>query len=158
MITIFLLLFLQVLFLLIPACSFFVFSFLTNWKISLVAFIGIFRSRHWELFCKTALWQDITKIVIFFSYKIGVFSTVYQIRKFINILKKKSSCAGILLELRSKSPSCSFTEQLLASDLAALQNNNYLLLIIYLINKCDKNIRHLKNQIITHRIIFRRKM
>ena len=57
-------------FFLICVCSFFVFSFLTNWKVSLVAFVSIFRSRHWELFCKTAVWQNITKIVKFF-YKIG---------------------------------------------------------------------------------------
>ena len=58
-------------FFLICVCSFFVFSFLTNWKLSLVAFVSIFRSRHWELFCKTAVWQDITKISMLF-YKIGV--------------------------------------------------------------------------------------
>ena len=32
----------------------------------LLAFISIFRSRHWELFCQTAVWQDRTKIVNFF--------------------------------------------------------------------------------------------
>ena len=58
-------------FLLIPACSLFVFSFLTNWKISLFAFISISRSRHWELFCQTAVPQDRTKIANFF-YKTGV--------------------------------------------------------------------------------------
>ena len=60
----FFVLFLQIFF---HVYSFFVFSFLTNGKISLVAFISIFRSRHWELFCKTAVWQDITKAVNFFT-------------------------------------------------------------------------------------------
>ena len=46
----------------------FMFSFLINWKIPLVA---LFRSRHWELFRKTAVRQDITKTVNFF-HKIGV--------------------------------------------------------------------------------------
>ena len=49
----------------------FVFSFVTNWKISLIAFISIFRSRHWVLFCQAAVQQDTTKIVNFF-YKTGV--------------------------------------------------------------------------------------
>ena len=71
MLTLFFLLFLQVFFHLIPASSFFVFSFLTNWKISLVAFISMFRNRRWELFCKTAVLHDVTKIVNFF-YKIGI--------------------------------------------------------------------------------------
>ena len=72
LLTLFLLFFLRIFILLIPACSFFVFLFrLTNWKISRVTFINIFRSRHWELLCKTAVWQDTIKIVIFF-YKIGV--------------------------------------------------------------------------------------
>ena len=72
LLTFFLLFFLRIFILLIPACSFFVFLFrLTNWKISRVAFISIFRSRHWELLCKTAVWQDPIKIVNFF-YKIGV--------------------------------------------------------------------------------------
>ena len=72
LLTLFLLFFLRIFILLIPACSFFVFLFrLTNWKISRVAFISIFRSRHWELLCKTAVWQDTIKIVNFF-YKIGV--------------------------------------------------------------------------------------
>ena len=52
-------------------CIFFLFSFLTNWKIYLVAFISIFRSRHWELFCQTAVRQDMT-ITVFFFYRIGV--------------------------------------------------------------------------------------
>ena len=42
-----------------------VFPFLTNWKIPLVAFISIFRSRHWELFRKTATRKDITKTINF---------------------------------------------------------------------------------------------
>ena len=69
--------FLQIFFLVIRACSFFVFSFLSNWKISLVGFISIFRSRHWELFRKTAVRQDITKTVNFFTKLELVYSTVY---------------------------------------------------------------------------------
>ena len=69
---------------------FFVFSFLTNWKKSIVAFISTFRSRHWELLCKTAARQDISKIDMFFLTKLElVFSIVYE-RKFINILKNKT--------------------------------------------------------------------
>ena len=45
--TLFYLLFLQIFFLLIPVCSFFVFSFRTNCKTSLVACISIIRSKHW---------------------------------------------------------------------------------------------------------------
>ena len=42
---------------------FFVFVFrTTNWTISRVAFVSISRSRHWELLCKAAVPQDITKI------------------------------------------------------------------------------------------------
>ena len=48
------------------------------------------------------------------------------------------SCAGVLLGLRSKSPRCSFTEQLLLQLLAASDS--------YLINY--QKIRHVKNQII----------
>ena len=121
----FLLLFLQIFFLLIPLCLFFVFSFLRNSKVSLVAFSSIFRSRHWEVFCKSAVRQDITKIVVVFFTKLElVFSAVYYIRRGINILKVKS-CASILLELWSKSSSCNFTEQLLF-----LHSCEWLLLII----------------------------
>ena len=56
------------------------------------------------------------------------------------------SCAGILLGLWSKSPSGSFTEHLLF-----LHSCEWLLLIIYLINKYDQKIRHVKNQLITYR-------
>ena len=112
---------------------FFVFSFLTNWKKSIVAFISTFRSRHWELLCKTAARQDISKIDMFFLTKLElVFSIVYE-RKFINILKIKP-CAGILLELRPKISSCRFTEQLLF-----LHNCEWLLLISYLINKSNNS-------------------
>ena len=52
-----------------------------------------------------------------------------------------------------KSIEHSFTEQLLF-----LYGFERLLLTIYLINKCDKNIRHVKNQIKTHHIIFWRKI
>ena len=39
---------------------------LTIWAIIFhVAFIRIFRKRHWELFYITTIWQDITKIVLF---------------------------------------------------------------------------------------------
>ena len=55
LVTLFLLLLFQIFFLLIPVYSFFVF---------------LFRLRHWKLFCKTAVRQDITKIVNSF-YKIG---------------------------------------------------------------------------------------
>ena len=42
---------------------FFVFVFrTTNWTISRVAFVSISRNRHWELFCKAAVPEDITKI------------------------------------------------------------------------------------------------
>ena len=126
----FFLLFLQIFFLVIPVCSFFMFSFLANWKISLVAFISIFISRHWDLFHKIAAHQDVTKTVCFFNffYKIGV-SLQYSLlnRKFINILKLKS-CAGIPLGLQSKSWSGSFTEQLVF-----LHSFEWLLLIIHLI-------------------------
>ena len=61
------------------------------------------------------------------------------------------SCAGILLGLWSKSPSCSFTEQLLY-----LLSCEWLLLIIYLINKCKQKTRHVKNQIIIHHIFGRK--
>ena len=79
--TLFLLLFLQIYFLLIPKFSFFVYLFhLANWKMSHVAFISICRSKHWELFFKSADRQDITKIVVFIFCKIGVnfqYGTVY---------------------------------------------------------------------------------
>ena len=65
----FLLFFLQIFVLLIPACLLFVFLFrLTNLKISLVAFISTLRSRHWQSFCKTTVAQEMTKIVIFLFY------------------------------------------------------------------------------------------
>ena len=51
-------------------------------------------------------------------------------------------CTGILLGLWSKSPFCSYTEQLLF-----MHSCEWLLQIIYLINKCDQKIRHVKNQI-----------
>ena len=69
--------FFQIFFLVIPACSFFVFSFLINWKISLAAFVSIFRSRHWELFRKIVARQDISKTVNFFTKLELVFSTIY---------------------------------------------------------------------------------
>ena len=49
---------------------------------------------------------------------------------------KVKFCASILVGLWSKSPSCSFTEQLLL-----LHSCEWLLLSIYLINKCDKKIK-----------------
>ena len=52
----------------------FMFSFLINWKIPLAA---LFRSRHWELFRKTAVRQDITKTVNFFTKLELVYTTVY---------------------------------------------------------------------------------
>ena len=108
----FFLVFLQIFFLVIPACSSFVFSFLTNWKIYLVVFVSIFSSRNWELLRKTAVRQNITKTVIFLTKLELVFYTVYYIRKSLNIFEVKS-CAGILLGLWWKSPFGSFTEQLL---------------------------------------------
>ena len=66
---------------------------------------------------------------------------------------KVKFCASILVGLWSKSPSCSFIEQLLL-----LHSCEWLLLSIYLINKCDKKIRHMKNQIMTHHITFWRKI
>ena len=46
---------------------FFVFLFhQADGKMSRVACISTFRNRHWEMFCKIAVWQDITKIVCFF--------------------------------------------------------------------------------------------
>ena len=110
-----------------------------KWLIFLVAFIRIFRSSHWEFFHKTTVRKDITKTVIFFTILELVFSTVYYIRKFIDILKVKS-CADILLGLWSKSPSGSFTGKLLF-----LHSYEWLLLFIYLINKCDQKIMHVKN-------------
>ena len=131
----FFLVFLQIFFLVIPACSSFVFSFLTNWKIYLVVFVSIFSSRNWELLRKTAVRQNITKTVIFLTKLELVFYTVYYIRKSLNIFEVKS-CAGILLGLWWKSPFGSFTEQLLWIFLHCCE---WLLLIIYLINKCDRS-------------------
>ena len=48
-----------------------------KWLIFLVAFISIFRIRHWKFFRKTAVRKDITKTVIFFTTLELVFSTVY---------------------------------------------------------------------------------
>ena len=79
LLTLFSLLFLQIFFLVVRACSLFVFSFLINSKISLVAFISIFRSRHWGLFRKIAVRQDIIKTVIF--YKTGVCSQYSLLNK-----------------------------------------------------------------------------
>ena len=58
------------------SCDSCVFTFLYfhSWQTEkdlLLPFIRTFRSRHWELFRKTAVRQDITKIVNFF-HKIGV--------------------------------------------------------------------------------------
>ena len=36
-----------------------------------------FKSRHLELFCKTAVWQNITKIVLFFYVKLELFSVQF---------------------------------------------------------------------------------
>ena len=151
LLSLFFLLFLQIFFLVIPACSFFVFSFLTNWKISLVAFISIFRSRHWELFRKTAVRQYVTKIVNFF-YKIGV-SFQYSLRnkkvyKYIKseILRRYSSRVMIKKSIWQLYRTTTFLALLW---MAASDNFR---------NKCNQKIRHMKNQVMTYHIIYWRKM
>ena len=140
-------------FFLICACSFFVFSFLPNWKISLVAFVTIFRSRHWEWFCKRAVWQNITKINIYtFFYKIGVAfqhsllnKKVYKYIK-SEILRRYSSRVMIKKSIWQLYRTTTFLALLwmAASD-------NFL-------NKCNQKIRHMKNQVMTYHIIYWRKM
>ena len=150
MIALFLLLFLQIFFLLILACLFFVFSFLTNWKISLFTFISIFRSRHWELFCQTAVWQDRTKISNFFFSKQYSFQYSILNKKVYRYIKSEILCRYSFRVMVIKFIlQCNWTTTfLLHLWMAAL--------IIYLINKCNPKIRHINNQIITHHIIFRR--
>ena len=104
-------------------------------NISCCIFVSIFSSRNWELLRKTAVRQNITKTVIFLTKLELVFYIVYYIRKSLNIFEVKS-CAGILLGLWWKSPFGSFTEQLLWIFLHCCE---WLLLIIYLINKCDRS-------------------
>ena len=84
-----------------------------------------FKSRHLELFCKTAVWQNITKIVLFFYVKLDLFSVQFiKYEQFTNLLKMKCS-TGIFLGLWTKGPTCNFTEQLFF-----LQNCEWLLPII----------------------------
>ena len=71
--------------------------------------------------------------------------TVYQIRKFTNLLKMKSS-ANIFLGLWSKRSFlqlCRTTTFLVQLWMATSD---------HLFNKCDQKIRQVKNQIITHQI------
>ena len=46
---------------------------LTIWTIFHVAFFRTFRNRHWELFYITAIWPDITKIVVYIYMYIHIY-------------------------------------------------------------------------------------
>ena len=92
-----------------------------------------FRRRHWALFCKTAVRQNITKIITIFFIKLElIFGTVYLTRRFKNLLKIKSF-TGIFLGLRLKAPFCNFREQLFF-----LFNCEWLLPIIYFTSPIKK--------------------
>ena len=56
----------------------FVFSFLIKSKIYLVAFISIFRSRHWELFCPAAVGQDNLKQLGLWNSNLVFFKWLYS--------------------------------------------------------------------------------
>ena len=62
--------------------SFFAIVFrLTIWTIFHVAFFRIFRNRHWELFYITAIWPDITKIVVY----IYIYIYIYYIHIYVYV-------------------------------------------------------------------------
>ena len=141
-------------FFLICACSFFVFSSCQTEKYLLLhLLLYIFRSRHWEWFCKRVVWQNITKINIYmFFYKIGVAfqhsllnKKVYKYIK-SEILRRYSSRVMIKKSIWQLYRTTTFLALLwmAASD-------NFL-------NKCNQKIRHVKNQVMTYHIIYWRKM
>ena len=106
----------------------------------------LYKSRHWELFCKTTFRQKITKIVTIFLTKLGlIFNTVYSKRKFFILLKMKPS-TGIFLALRSRNPSGNFPE-----NLFFFYGWECLLPIISFINVIKKLSRW--NRTITHQIM-----
>ena len=129
--TLFLLLFFKCYFFWFLRVHFFVFAFcMKNWTIYCVTF-SLRRSRHWQVFCKTAVRQDISKTIAVFLIEL-IFSTVYYIRKLTNVLKRKS-LTDIFLGLWSKSSICNFTERLLF-----LHSCEWLLWIINLISAIKK--------------------
>ena len=78
-----LLLFLQISFFWFLRVHFLLLFRLKNWIMYHVVFMSVFRTRCWELLCKTAVWQDITKIFNFF-YKIFQYSLLNKkVYKFI---------------------------------------------------------------------------
>ena len=106
----------------------------------------IFRNRHWELFCITAVWQEITKIIILF-YRIAVWFQYSLLNKQIYNLLKMKYFTGIFLGIWSKGPSFNFTEHLFF-----FSSCEWLLLIISLTNAIKK-IWQVNNQIIITMII-----
>ena len=107
---------------------------------SRVAIVSISRSRHWELFCKPAFRQDMTKIFTIFLKKFElIFSKVYKYIK-NEILHSYYSRVMVKRSILQLYRTASFLAQLLmtASD--------------HLFNKCDQKIRQVKNKIITHQI------
>ena len=66
--------------------SFFAIVFrLTIWTIFHVAFFRIFRNRHWELFYITAIWPDITKIVVYIYIYIYIYITYIYMYMYVYV-------------------------------------------------------------------------
>ena len=108
----------------------------------LFPFISIFGSRHWEFFCKTAVWRDVTKIVIFF-YKVGLCFQLLnkKVYKFIENeirLHRYFSRAMVKMSILQLYKTTIFLAQLWM----AASN--------HLFNKCDQKIRQVKNQVTYH--------
>ena len=109
-------------------CSFFfLFLFhLANWKISSVTFSSIFRSLYRELFCQTAVGQNITKIDKFLQNR------RYSLQNLLtNLLTLKTT--GSFLVLWSKGLSWNFTKQLFF-----LHSREWFFPIIYWITAMQK--------------------
>ena len=125
-----------------------VFSFLflfclTNWRISRVVFIRTFGSRHRELFCKTVIRHDITKVVFFKTGVIFQYSLLNtNVYKFIKneIFRGHFSMAMIKRSILQLCRTTIFLTQL-------WMGASY-----YLFSKCDQKCRQVNNQIITHQI------
>ena len=124
----------------------FIFCFYVNWKTEkyLAVFISTFRSRHWKLFCKTALQQDIMKIVIFFTKLELVSSKVYLLtKKFYKFIKSKTLHRHISGAMVKRSILQLYRRTFFLVQLWMAASN-------YLFDKCDQKTRQVNNQIIRH--------